>query len=89
MSASSANTCPPPKAAAYSASATDATTTGMRSPLSQSTQFVPFLFDYSLEIGGGFGGANNRKEALKGDQELDKLLFIRKCPLLAMWPAGS
>ena len=27
---SSANTCPPPKAAAYSASATDATTTGMR-----------------------------------------------------------
>jgi hypothetical protein len=27
---SSTNTCPPPKAAAYSASATDATTTGMR-----------------------------------------------------------
>ena len=27
---SSANTCPPPNAAAYSASATDATTTGMR-----------------------------------------------------------
>ena len=30
VSESSANTCPPPKAAAYSASATDATTTGMR-----------------------------------------------------------
>ena len=30
VSVSSANTCPPPKAAAYSASATDATTTGMR-----------------------------------------------------------
>jgi hypothetical protein len=29
-SVSSTNTCPPPKAAAYSASATDATTTGMR-----------------------------------------------------------
>ena len=27
---SSTNTCPPPNAAAYSASATDATTTGMR-----------------------------------------------------------
>ena len=30
VSVSSANTCPLPKAAAYSASATDATTTGMR-----------------------------------------------------------
>jgi len=30
VSVSSTNTCPPPKAAAYSASATDATTTGMR-----------------------------------------------------------
>jgi hypothetical protein len=30
VSVISANTCPPPKAAAYSASATDATTTGMR-----------------------------------------------------------
>ena len=30
VSVSSANTCPPPKAAAYSASAIDATTTGMR-----------------------------------------------------------
>ncbi len=30
VSVSSANTCPPPKAAAYTASATDATTTGMR-----------------------------------------------------------
>ncbi len=30
VSVSSANTCPPPKAAAYSASATDTTTTGMR-----------------------------------------------------------
>jgi hypothetical protein len=30
VSESSANTCPPPKAAAYSASATDATTTGIR-----------------------------------------------------------
>ena len=38
---------------------------------------------------GGFGGANDRKEALKGDQELDELLFIRKRPLLAMRPAGS
>jgi hypothetical protein len=28
VSVSSTNTCPPPKAAAYSASATDATTTG-------------------------------------------------------------
>jgi hypothetical protein len=30
VSESSANTCPPPKAAAHSASATDATTTGVR-----------------------------------------------------------
>ena len=30
VSVSSTNTWPPPKAAAYSASATDATTTGMR-----------------------------------------------------------
>ncbi len=30
VSVSSTNTCPPPKAAAFSASATDATTTGMR-----------------------------------------------------------
>jgi hypothetical protein len=30
VSESSANTCPPPKAAAYSASATDINTTGMR-----------------------------------------------------------
>jgi hypothetical protein len=30
VSVSSANTCPPPKTTAYSASATDATTTGMR-----------------------------------------------------------
>ena len=30
VSENSANTCPPPKAAVYSASATDATTTGMR-----------------------------------------------------------
>ena len=35
------------------------------------------------------GGANDRKEALKGDQELDELLFIRKAPLLAVRPAGS
>jgi hypothetical protein len=59
------------------------------SPLPQSTHFVPLLLDHSLEIGGGFGGANDRKEALKGDQELDELLFIRKAPLLAMRPAGS
>ena len=37
----------------------------------------------------GLGGANDREEALEGDQELDKLLFIRKRPLLAMRSAGS
>ena len=59
------------------------------SSLSQSVHFVPLLFHYSLKIGGGLGGANDRKEALEGDQELDKLLFVRKRPLLAMRPAGS
>ena len=59
------------------------------SSLSQSGHFVPLLFHYSLEIGGGLGGANDRKEALEGDQKLDELLFVRKRPLLAMRPAGS
>ena len=59
------------------------------SPLSQSVHFIPLFFHYSLKISGGFGGANDRKEALKGDQELNELLFIRKRPLLAMRPAGG
>ena len=59
------------------------------SPLSQSVHFVPLLFHNSFERGGGLGGANDRKEALEGDQELDELLFVRKRPLLAMRPAGS
>ncbi len=46
--------------------------------------FIPLLFQYSLKIGGGLGGANDRKEAFEGDQELYELLFIRKRPLLAM-----
>ena len=59
------------------------------SPLPQSIDFIPLLFHYSLKIGGGLGGANDREEALEGDQELDELLFVRKRPLLAMRPAGS
>jgi hypothetical protein len=59
------------------------------SSFSKSGHFIPLLFYYSLKIGGGLGGANDRKEALEGDQELDKLLFVRKRPLLAMRPAGS
>ncbi len=59
------------------------------SSLSKSTHFIPLLFYYSFKIGGGLGGANDREEALEGDQELDKLLFVRKGPLLAMRPAGS
>ena len=59
------------------------------SPLPQSVHFIPLLFHYSLKIGGCLGGADDRKEALEGDQELDELLFVRKRPLLAMRPAGS
>ena len=59
------------------------------SPLSKSFDFVPLFSHYSLKIGGGFSGANDREEALKGDQELDELLFVRKCPLLAMRPASG
>ncbi len=57
-------------------------------PLPQSVHFIPLLFHYSLKIGGGLGWADDRKEALEGDQELNELLFIRKRPLLAMQPAG-
>ena len=53
------------------------------SSLSKSGHFIPLLFYYSLKIGGGLGGANDREEALEGDQELDELLFVRKRPLLA------
>ena len=59
------------------------------SPLPQSIDFIPLLLHYSLKIGGGLGGADDREEALEGDQELDELLFIRKRPFLAMRPAGS
>ncbi len=59
------------------------------SPLPQSVHFILLLLHYSLKIGGGLGGADDREEALEGDQELDELLFIRKRPLLAMRPAGS
>ncbi len=59
------------------------------SPLPQSVHFIPLLFHYSLKIGGGLGGADDRKEALEGDQKLDELLFIRKRPLLVMQPAGG
>ncbi len=59
------------------------------SPLPQSVHFIPLLFHYSLKIGGGLGGANDRKEAFEGDQELYELLFIRKRPLLAMRSAGG
>ncbi len=58
-------------------------------PLYQSVHFIPLLFYYSLEIGGVFGGANDREDALEGDQKLDELLFIRKRPLLAMRSVGS
>jgi hypothetical protein len=47
------------------------------SPLPQSVHFIPLLFHYSLEIGGGLGRANDREEAFEGDQELYELLFIR------------
>ena len=46
------------------------------SPLPQSIDFIPLLFHYSLKIGGGLGGADDREEALEGDQELDELLFV-------------
>jgi hypothetical protein len=59
------------------------------SPLSQSEHFIPLLFHHSLKIGGGLGGADDRKEALEGDRELNEILFIRKRPLLVMRPAGS
>ncbi len=59
------------------------------SPLSQPIHFIPLLLDYSLEVGRGFSGANDRKEALAGNQELDELLFVRKRPLLAMLAAGG
>ena len=42
------------------------------SPLPQSVHFIPLLFHYSLKIGGGLGGADDREEALEGDQELDE-----------------
>ena len=41
------------------------------SSFSKSGHFIPLLFYYSLKIGGGLGGANDRKEALEGDQKLD------------------
>ena len=64
--------------------------TSYSTSLSKSVHFISLLFHYSLKIGGGLGGANDREEeALEGDQELDKLLFVRKRPLLAMRPAGS
>ncbi len=59
------------------------------SPLPQSVHFIPLLFHYSLKIGGGLGGADDRKEAFEGDQELYELLFICKRPLLAMRSAGG
>ncbi len=59
------------------------------SPLPQPVHFIPLLFHYSLKIGGGLGWADDRKEALEGDEELNELLFIRKRPLLAMRPAGG
>jgi len=59
------------------------------SPLPQSVHFIPLIFHYSLEIGGGLGRANDREEAFEGDQELYELLFIRKRPLLTMRSAGG
>jgi hypothetical protein len=59
------------------------------SPLPQSVHFIPLLFHYSLKIGGGLGGADYRKEAFEGHQELYELLFIRKRPLLPMRTAGG
>ena len=58
-------------------------------PLPQSVHLIPLLFHYSLKIGGGLGGADDRKEAFEGDQELYELLFIRKRPLLTMRTAGG
>jgi hypothetical protein len=57
------------------------------SPLSQPIHYIPLLFDYSLEVGRVFSGADDRKEALEDDQELDELLFVRKRPLFAMLAA--
>ncbi len=59
------------------------------SPLPQSVHFIPLLLHYSLKMGVGLGGADDREKALEGDQELNELLFIRKLPLLAMRRAGS
>ena len=58
-------------------------------PLPQSVHLIPLLFNYPLKIGGGLGWANDRKEALEGDQELYELLFIRKRPLLTIRSAGG
>ena len=58
-------------------------------PLPQSVHLIPLLFHYSLKIGGCLGGADDRKEAFEGDQELYELLFIRKRPLLTMRTAGG
>jgi hypothetical protein len=57
--------------------------------LSQSVHLIPLLLHHPLEIGGGLRGTHHREEALEGDQELYQLLFIRKRPLPAMWPANS
>ncbi len=59
------------------------------SPPPQSVHFIPLLFHYSLKIGRGLGGADDRKEAFEGDQELYEPLFICKCPLLAMRSMGG
>ncbi len=55
------------------------------SPLPQSIDFIPLLFHYC----GGLGGADDREEALEGDQELDELLFVPKPPLFAMRAADG
>jgi hypothetical protein len=59
------------------------------SSLPQSIYLVPLLLHHPLEICGGLRGTHDREEALEGDQELYELLFIRKRPLSAMWPANS
>ena len=59
------------------------------SSLPQSVHLVPLLLHHPLEVGGGLRGTHDRKQALEGDQKLYQLLFIRKCPLLAMRPANG
>jgi hypothetical protein len=47
------------------------------SPLPKSMHLVPLLLYHPLKVSGGLRGTHDRKETLKGDQELYQLLLIR------------